>query len=87
MEGMRVRHRLERKPLSSFTWNALYSTGEDLVDMICDTEVTGGFIIIFFIYCYISNMISVHNSMPCTNTGQKVANTGQKVALGPLKRE
>jgi hypothetical protein len=55
--------------------------------MICDTEVTGGFIIIFFIYCYISNMISVHNSMPCTNTGQKVANTGQKVALGPLKRE
>ena len=48
--------RLERKPLSSFTWNALYSTGKDHVDIIYDIDVTGGFILIFYVYCYISSM-------------------------------
>ena len=61
IEGMRVRRRLDRKPLSSFTWNALSSLGEEHADIIPNTEVPVCFFLIFYVHCNISNM---HNCAP-----------------------
>ena len=62
----RQARRIERKPLSSFTWNALSSAGEDQADIIPDTEVSICIISIFY------GIVILAASMPGTHTEREM---------------